>query len=166
MRVAYDGTMPKRVKLVDGVERRPHFIQKWREWRGLSQDDVMNRLADRMEGFSKTSLSRVENGKQPYSQDWLEGLAWVFHCTPAEMLMMPPDDPRADLLKMLPKLSGGRLERAEAYIHGLLDDTIPDPPQPERQRPTGGVRRALPAEGSHPQRSRVARRKIPADESE
>lgn len=159
--------MPKRIKLVEGVERQRHFIQKWREWRGLSQDDVMNRLAERMTGFSKASLSRVENGQQPYSQDWLEGIAWVLGCTPAQMLMLPPDDPRAELMEMLPRLSGGRLERATAYVHGLLDETRPDPPELPGPRPAIARGRPTLREGSHPQRSRsVYRRKIPGDEAE
>jgi transcriptional regulator with XRE-family HTH domain len=63
------------------------FIAQWREFRGLSQED----LADRM-GTTGASVSRVESGRTPYSQDWLEAAAEVLGCTPADLISR---DPRA-----------------------------------------------------------------------
>lgn len=74
---------------------RRTFIRKWREHRGLSQDRLIERLgADPDEPdqpfLTKASLSRIENGKQPYSQRILERLAEALNCDPADLLMRDP----------------------------------------------------------------------------
>ena len=45
--------------------------------------------------ITKTSLSRIETGKQPYSQRILEALAKVLATDPASLLMRDPDAPGA-----------------------------------------------------------------------
>lgn len=71
-------------------KRSRHFIREWREHRKLTQDQ----LAERLE-TSKTSISRIETGKQPYTQDTLDRLAWALRCSPADLLMRNPLDPEA-----------------------------------------------------------------------
>lgn len=44
-------------------------------------------------GINKSSLSRIERGLNPYSQDILENLATLYECDPAELLIQ---DPRED----------------------------------------------------------------------
>lgn len=80
--------MPPRIG--SKTKRRPHFIREWREHRGLTQE----RLADRL-GTSKASLSRIETGKQPYTQDVLEAVAGALGCQAADLLMRNPLDPEA-----------------------------------------------------------------------
>lgn len=58
--------------------------------RGLSQEQ----LADRLE-TSVASISRIENGTQPYTQDVLEALAEALATDPASLLMRDPTDPEA-----------------------------------------------------------------------
>lgn len=41
-------------------------------------------------GINKSSLSRIERGLMPYSQDILESLAAVYRCDPAELLIQDP----------------------------------------------------------------------------
>lgn len=48
-----------------------------------------------MPTFSKSSLSRIENSLQPYSQPILEALAWALRCEPQDLLMRDPGDPDA-----------------------------------------------------------------------
>lgn len=64
---------------------RPHFIKEWREHRQVSQDV----LADRI-GISKATLSRIENLKIPYTQDFLEVCAEMLLCEPADLIMRNP----------------------------------------------------------------------------
>ncbi|HTM76766.1 MAG TPA: helix-turn-helix transcriptional regulator [Devosia sp.] len=65
--------------------RQRHFIREWRAYRGLTQE----LLADRL-GISKASLSRIETGRQPYTQDMLEALAEALMCDPADLIMRDP----------------------------------------------------------------------------
>lgn len=53
--------MPRRI--ANGRKKLPHFIRQWRKHRGLSQEKLAERL-----GMSAANLSRVESGKQPYTQ--------------------------------------------------------------------------------------------------
>ena len=71
-------------------QRLKTFIRSWREHRRLTQDQ----LADRLD-ISKAQLSRIENGQQPYSQDFLEACAEALGTDPASLIMRDPDDPDA-----------------------------------------------------------------------
>jgi transcriptional regulator with XRE-family HTH domain len=70
--------------------RRRTFIKQWREYRDLTQDD----LAERLE-TSKASISRIENGEQAYTQDFLEACADALRTDPASLLMRDPTDDEA-----------------------------------------------------------------------
>lgn len=70
--------------------RRRTFIREWREHRGLTQEQ----LADRLD-TSVASISRIETGTQPYTQDTLEALADALMTDPASLIMRNPSDPDA-----------------------------------------------------------------------
>lgn len=82
--------MPKRIAFQKKRARRRTFFKEWRQHRGLSQEQ----LADRLE-TSVASISRIESGTQPYTQDVLEALAEALMTDPASLLMRNPDDPEA-----------------------------------------------------------------------
>ena len=67
------------------VNEPNHFIREWREFRGLSQE----RLAERVD-LSVSSISQLENGKQGYRQATLEALANAMQCRPGDLLMRNP----------------------------------------------------------------------------
>jgi transcriptional regulator with XRE-family HTH domain len=67
--------------------RRRTYIKQWRVFRGLSQEALGERL-----GTSGGSISRIENGQQPYTQDTLEALADALMTDPASLLMRNPTD--------------------------------------------------------------------------
>lgn len=88
--------MSRRYKL--RFEYRPHYLRQWREFHGLSLDQMIAALGTvgTDEGaLSKPSVSRIENNKQPYGQDVLEAYARVLGCEPWELLARPPADPEA-----------------------------------------------------------------------
>jgi transcriptional regulator with XRE-family HTH domain len=62
--------MPKRIALQKPRQRRRTFFREWREYRGLTQEQLAGRLET-----SVASISRIEKGTQPYTQDVLEALA-------------------------------------------------------------------------------------------
>jgi transcriptional regulator with XRE-family HTH domain len=82
--------MPKRIAFQTKTRRRRTFFRQWREHRGLTQEQ----LADRLE-TSVASISRLESGTQPYTQDVLEALADALRTDPASLLMRNPADPEA-----------------------------------------------------------------------
>jgi transcriptional regulator with XRE-family HTH domain len=82
--------MPKRIGYQKGRRRRRTFIRQWREFRGLSQEALGARL-----DTSGTSISRIENGEQPYTQDTLEAIADALQTDVASLLMRDPSDPNA-----------------------------------------------------------------------
>jgi transcriptional regulator with XRE-family HTH domain len=82
--------MPKRIAFQKKRARRRTFFKEWRVHRGLSQEQ----LADRLE-TSVASISRIESGTQPYTQDVLEALAEALMADPASLLMRNPNDPEA-----------------------------------------------------------------------
>lgn len=70
-----------------------HFFRQWRQYRGLTQAQLVARLEELPgDGIPQTtaSLSRLENGIQPYSQPLLEALADVLSTDPASLLMRNP----------------------------------------------------------------------------
>lgn len=82
--------MPPRIAFQKKRARRRTFFKEWRVHRGLSQEQ----LADRLE-TSVASISRIESGMQPYTQDVLEALAEALGTDPASLLMRNPDAPEA-----------------------------------------------------------------------
>lgn len=82
--------MAHRIGFKRPQQRRRTFFKEWREFRDLSQE----RLADRLE-TSVASVSRIESGKQPYTQDYLEALANALQTDPASLLMRNPLDDEA-----------------------------------------------------------------------
>src|SRR5581483_2652528 len=66
------------------------FLKQWREYRGLSQE----RLAERI-GRSVGQISQLERGLIGYTQETLELLADALLCDPADLIMRNPQDPEA-----------------------------------------------------------------------
>jgi transcriptional regulator with XRE-family HTH domain len=62
-----------------------HFVRKWRKLRGYTLEAL---AADT--GSTHATLSRIERGRQPYSQEILEKIAWVLKCTPADLIGRDP----------------------------------------------------------------------------
>lgn len=87
--------MPPRIKALGPRQR--HFIQEWREFRGLTQDE----LADRI-GTTAKNISQIENMETGYTQASLEAIAAVLAVHPSVLLARPPND--ADRLPDVPPL--------------------------------------------------------------
>lgn len=69
---------------------RPTFLRQWRSHRGLT----LKQLAEAI-GTTHASLSRVERGRQPYSQAMLEAAAERLSIDVASILMRNPEDSEA-----------------------------------------------------------------------
>lgn len=78
--------MPVRVRLKH-LQRRRHFIREWREHRGLTQEQLAERI-----GASGATVSRIEKGDAPYTQDALEAIAYALQCEVVDLLIRNPAD--------------------------------------------------------------------------
>ena len=70
-----------------------HYLKEWRKHLGLSQEQVIGRLLELDDPKLPTtaaSLSRLENGRQPYSERVIEALAHVYDREPWELLGNDP----------------------------------------------------------------------------
>lgn len=67
---------------------RVTFIRKWRQHRDLTLEVVADAV-----GMTKTSLSRIERGWQPYTQPTLEAIARTLRVQDWQLLR---DDPTVD----------------------------------------------------------------------
>lgn len=68
---------------------RPTFIKEWRKHRGLTQEQLGDRL-----GLTQATVARIEQGKIAYTQPVLEAMADALRCEPADLIMRDPS--RAD----------------------------------------------------------------------
>jgi transcriptional regulator with XRE-family HTH domain len=99
--------------------KRPTFFKEWRVFRGLTQDEVIARLDALGVEFSKPSISRIENGHQPYSEPILLALAEVYGCEPSDLIGRNPTWGRSvDLaLSALPEADRARVvSMVEAFL--------------------------------------------------
>jgi transcriptional regulator with XRE-family HTH domain len=90
------------------------FIKQWREYRDLTQDE----LAERLE-TSKASISRIENGEQAYTQDFLEACADALRTDPASLLMRDPTDDEA-VWSLWDKAKVGERQMIESIVRSVV----------------------------------------------
>lgn len=107
--------MPPRVTQKRRILAR-HFIREWRESRGLSQDKLVERVRERVDTFSKSTLSRIERQEGPYSQPILEAIAWALGCEPADLIMRRPDEPIWSIMDQLRQVPESDLPQVERII--------------------------------------------------
>jgi hypothetical protein len=64
--------------------KRPPLQQQhrvyFREWREFARPDLSQADVARLIGADHSSVQRLEAGKNPYTQWWLESLAVVYRC--------------------------------------------------------------------------------------
>lgn len=84
--------VPKRVRPNFKRPIPPNFIRAWRDLRGYTQDDVVDRLNTMHEvELSAASLSRMEKSQQALDTGWLILLADVLSTTPTALMSRPPN---------------------------------------------------------------------------
>ena len=68
--------------------RRKTYIKEWRSHRGLTQEQLAERV-----GMSSGNVSLIERSLQNYTQETLEAFADALQCEPADLLIRSPGDP-------------------------------------------------------------------------
>jgi transcriptional regulator with XRE-family HTH domain len=106
------------------MERKQTYIRAWREAAnggvGYTLDDMVGRLAELGVETTAASLSRIERGIQPYSQDILEAIAAALNRTPADLLENDPAIPDAEVIDLLRHLDDRQKSQAEAVLKALF----------------------------------------------
>lgn len=100
------------------------YLKEWRKHRHLTQDQVVDRLAafdDPLLPTTAASLSRIENGKQIYTQRTLEALADIYNCEPHELLGRNPFK-EGQVIDLLARLSDSQARQVRVMIEALVLD--------------------------------------------
>lgn len=71
-------------------KKRPTYIKAWRKHRGLTQEQLAERV-----GVDRSYVNKIENGKKRYDQPFLEAAADALGCEPADLIMRDPSEPAA-----------------------------------------------------------------------
>lgn len=76
------------------------FIKAWREYHEMSQEELAEKVADYLreneiseKGYTYASIGRMENGRIPYSQPIMEGIAKALGVSVATLIAIPPPKP-------------------------------------------------------------------------
>lgn len=97
--------------------RPRHFIREWRKHRGLTQEQLAQRV-----DVVVSSISQLETGKQGYSQSMLEALAEALACDTWDLLHNDPskEGDVVDLTRLLNNASPELKAEALGFVKGLL----------------------------------------------
>lgn len=116
--------------------RSPTYFKKWREFRGLTQDALAERI-----GMTKTRISMKERSEEPYDQYYLEALAEALNTDAPSLLARNPFD-EDSLYKLLDQLSPATKAKAIEVVRALkiADERPAEPPAPI-EAPAGKFRR-------------------------
>lgn len=98
----------------------PYFKQ-WRKHRDLTQEQVIDRLVsldDPLIPQTSASLSRLENGKQPYTQRIVEALAEIYQCEPDHLIGRDPTK-EGEVIDLWTHLTESQRRQARAVIEAL-----------------------------------------------
>jgi transcriptional regulator with XRE-family HTH domain len=68
-------------------ERPRQFFKQWRKHRGLTQEQLAERI-----GIARSYLTKIERGDRRYDQPFLEAAAEALRCEPCDLIMRDPTD--------------------------------------------------------------------------
>lgn len=100
----HDAYMGKRPARKPPTRLRPlyqrTFIKQWREYRELSQEELASAVGEYLQergisekGYTYASIGRIENGRIPYSQPIIEGIAEALGVSVATLITTRPPFP-------------------------------------------------------------------------
>ena len=105
--------------------KKPHnrtFIREWREHRNLTQVQLRERIImPSGEPMGQGHLSKLENGKLPYSQSILEQIAEALMCSPGDLLMRNPAQDNM-IWSLWEKLGEGQRRQALRFMQAISED--------------------------------------------
>ena len=70
------------------MAQQPHYIKEWRKYRGLTQEQLAERI-----GIARSYLTKIERGTRRYDQPFLEAAAEALRCEPGDIITRDPTEP-------------------------------------------------------------------------
>lgn len=110
-----DFSMAKKVTpRLKGQQRRKLYIAEWREYRGLTQEQ----LAERVD-MSVSNISQLERGLQGYSTEGLEAIAHALQCEPGHLHMVDPNRDE-DIWSLWETAKDGERREIVSFAKGIV----------------------------------------------
>lgn len=100
--------------------RKATYIRAWRKERGYTLDQMVGRLAELGVETTGASISRIERGEQPYSQDILEALAEALGVALSDLIENNPELPDAEVIDFIRHLDAPQKEQASAVLKAMF----------------------------------------------
>ena len=94
--------------------RGSNLFRKWRDYRGLTQEQVAERAQ-----LPKSTVSKLETGSKQYTQAHLEALAHALDCTPADLIGRLPGAPN-ELTVLVNKVPPESVEAAVTVLKAII----------------------------------------------
>ena len=100
--------------MIRGMNGQPrHFIRQWRKYRGLTQEQLAERI-----GIARSYLTKIERGDRRYDQPFLEHAAEALRCEPGDLVMRDPTTAES-LWSVWERLTPPERAQAVAVIEAL-----------------------------------------------
>lgn len=129
--------LPPRRKTLAYMERNHptrRYFKEWRKHRGLTQSQVVARIIElagsgddddvtRRVPKTEASLSRIENGRQAYTQAILEVLADVYDIQPEWLISRDPTK-EGRVLSILDHLTAEQFQRAQEVLEAMFREAV------------------------------------------
>lgn len=104
------------------MSRKRTYIRDWRKKRGHTLDEMVGRLEALGVKITGASLSRIERGQQPYSQDILEAIADSLDVTVAQLVEHDPKIEKSEVIDFLQRLGEREAKQAETVLRAMFAD--------------------------------------------
>jgi transcriptional regulator with XRE-family HTH domain len=103
-----------------GKQRRPGehgttYVLEWREHRGLSQEELGEKI-----GKGKAAVSKIENSKTGILLENLELIAKALDCTVLDLLARPPQQ-HADLFVNYARATDAQRKQFDRLSRAIID---------------------------------------------
>lgn len=92
---------------------RPTFIKAWRKFRGLTQEQLAERI-----DLGQPTVARIERGDIAYTQPVLEAIAEALRCEPADLIMRDPG--KQSIWSIWDQIEPQKREVATEMLAGLV----------------------------------------------
>lgn len=102
------------------MERKATYIRAWREKEGYTLAQMVGRLDALGVTITEASLSRIERGKQPYSQDILEAIAAALGKRVSQLIEDDPAVGKGEVIDFMARLCEQDAKKARDVLYAMF----------------------------------------------
>lgn len=122
---------PPAATMATMADKRRNFVKHWRTFKGLTGPEFVDKLAGYADMFgvklpeTTASLSRIENGQQNFSMDFLEAAAAVLATgeddpTPGDLIARNPFEGMVEVVRFVQDLSPRQQRQAWGVLQAMF----------------------------------------------